>query len=344
MGDFLNEVRRLEWAFADGLWAPAIVDHTNTRFDFAGANYAPFDDLINGYTIQFTGDAERVDLLGSNNDLIDVLIPTGVSIVPSNSAGLQIIETGSGLSAAQDMKLTEVHGQTLREVWIDEENIAAGNGYQQSPYNNWGAAIDYAEANDILNIVTHADATLDRNTKQFSIRGISFPTIDLNGQDVDGATVLNSTVTGIHLGTLLLQDCGMNDLSGEVVAQRVAAGGSYTLRGGSFSILTDVASLIPGVSWVIDFGVSDTPSILGLTNFTGSIEIDNLEAGDICHIHTSQSRIVLNASCTGGTVMIAGASELTDNSTGSTVDTAALIQTTYVNKKLLTKSFYIGTQ
>lgn len=88
MGDFLAEIRRLEWEPTEGLWAPAIVDHSNTRFDFAGANYAGFDEIINGYTIQFTGAAERVDLLDSNNNFIDALIPTGVSVVPSNSAGL----------------------------------------------------------------------------------------------------------------------------------------------------------------------------------------------------------------------------------------------------------------
>lgn len=98
MADFLAEVRRLEWEFSEGLWAAPIVDHTNTRYDFAGINYAPFDDLLNDYTVQFTGVATRVDLLGSNNDLIDVLIPTGVSVVPSNSAGLQIVQTGSGVT------------------------------------------------------------------------------------------------------------------------------------------------------------------------------------------------------------------------------------------------------
>jgi hypothetical protein len=109
MTDFLAEVRRLEWEPTEGLWAPAIVDHTNTRFDFAGANYAPFDDLINDYTVQFSGVVERVDLLGSNNDLIDVLIPTGVSVVPSNSAGLQIVISGSGLSAGEALQLQDIH-------------------------------------------------------------------------------------------------------------------------------------------------------------------------------------------------------------------------------------------
>lgn len=113
MADFLAEIRRLEWAFDEGLWAPEILEHTNTRVDFAGANYAPFDDLKNGYTVQFTGAATRVDLLGSNNDLIDVLIPTGVSVVPSNSAGLQLVDSGGG------------GGATAQEVW---EYLLTGAG------------------------------------------------------------------------------------------------------------------------------------------------------------------------------------------------------------------------
>lgn len=98
MADCLTEVRRLEWGFTDGLWAPAILDHSDTRFDFAGTDYAPFDEFINGYTVEFTGLADRVDLLGSNNNLIDILIVNGVSVVPSNSAGL-IVYQAAGTSA-----------------------------------------------------------------------------------------------------------------------------------------------------------------------------------------------------------------------------------------------------
>lgn len=108
MTDFLIEVRRLEWQFDQGMWAPDILIHTNTRFDFAGADYAPFDDLQNGYTVEFTGVATRVDLLGSNNDLIDVLIANGVSVVPSNSAGL-VIGPATGVGTPQEVA-DAVHG------------------------------------------------------------------------------------------------------------------------------------------------------------------------------------------------------------------------------------------
>lgn len=88
MEAFLIEIRRLESAFNEGLWAPQILEHTNSKPDFAGANYVAFDEVINGYTLQITGVAKRVDVTDTNNNIVDVLIVTGVSVVPSNSAGL----------------------------------------------------------------------------------------------------------------------------------------------------------------------------------------------------------------------------------------------------------------
>lgn len=98
MAACLAEVRRLEWEFDAGMWALAILEHSDTRFGFAGADYAPFDEFINGYTVQVIGIATRVDILGSNNNLADVLIPTGIAIVTFNSAGLQVVEGGAGFA------------------------------------------------------------------------------------------------------------------------------------------------------------------------------------------------------------------------------------------------------
>lgn len=96
MDAFRIEVRRIEWS--EGLFAEQILEHVNRKLNFAGADYAGFDEIINGYTIQFTGSLSRVDLAGSNNNLIDVLVPTGVSVVPSNSSGLQVVVVGSGVT------------------------------------------------------------------------------------------------------------------------------------------------------------------------------------------------------------------------------------------------------
>jgi hypothetical protein len=124
MADFLAEIRRLEWDFDEGLWAAPILDHTNTRFDFAGADYAPFDEIINGYTVQISGAATRVDLLGSNNNFIDVLTPTGVSVVPSNSAGLQVVQTFSPITQQdKDDIETQVHQHVMENGETFEDQI-----------------------------------------------------------------------------------------------------------------------------------------------------------------------------------------------------------------------------
>jgi len=110
--DFLIEIRRLEVEFNEGLWAPQILDHTNPKLDFAGSNYAGFDEVINGYVLIFDPSITRVDLIGSNSNIIDSYIANGVSIVPGNSAGLQTVTVGSGVTE-QD-KTDIVNG-----VWAD---------------------------------------------------------------------------------------------------------------------------------------------------------------------------------------------------------------------------------
>ena len=122
MSDFLTEIRRLEWQPDEGLWALGIVEHTNTNFDFAGVDYAPFDKIINGYTVQFTGVATRVDLSGSNNNIVDVLIPTGITVVPSNSAGLIVTDGGGGTVWTESEK-----DESVAQVRIAADNALEAN-------------------------------------------------------------------------------------------------------------------------------------------------------------------------------------------------------------------------
>lgn len=95
MSDFHKEIRRLEWDFAEGLWADQILDHTISK-TIAGTIYSPLDEIINGYTIVFDSIATKVSLLGSDNNIIDVLVINGVSVIPSNSRGSVVSEGGSG--------------------------------------------------------------------------------------------------------------------------------------------------------------------------------------------------------------------------------------------------------
>lgn len=115
---FRLQLRTLE-ASENGIpWPP-----THTRNDavtVAGTTIAQVIEIVNGYSVQFTPDSQwTVRLAGSNNNIFDVengiLVQNQVQVIPSNSAGLIVTTTGSGLSAAQDTKLTEIHNE-LRAI------------------------------------------------------------------------------------------------------------------------------------------------------------------------------------------------------------------------------------
>lgn len=107
--DFHTEIRRLEYDFTEGFGWDQVLDHTNPKLGFAGADYAAFDEVINGYTVQFGAGPTRVNLSGSNNNILDVLVPTGVAVASFNSAGKQLINTGSGLTPDEQLELEEIH-------------------------------------------------------------------------------------------------------------------------------------------------------------------------------------------------------------------------------------------
>ncbi len=86
------------------IWLPDAFSH-NTEVAVAGVTYARIIEFINSFSIQFedTGSAYTVRLEGSNNNIFDVengiLVPTNrVTVISTNSAGLQTVVSGSGVT------------------------------------------------------------------------------------------------------------------------------------------------------------------------------------------------------------------------------------------------------
>lgn len=84
---FWREVRRLEWEFSEGLWAPQAIDYVDSQL-LSGLVYSPIVKLINGYTWQTDGSNINISLIGYNSNLLDFFNPgSGVSVLANNSAG-----------------------------------------------------------------------------------------------------------------------------------------------------------------------------------------------------------------------------------------------------------------
>jgi len=106
---FRKDLNALQ-ASAEGIVFETTHEHTAPK-TLAGTTFARFVEIINGYTIDFEDGKYQVNLVGSNNNILDVKTVNQVSLAVQNTAGLIQVSTGSGLSAAQDAKLTAVDAQ-----------------------------------------------------------------------------------------------------------------------------------------------------------------------------------------------------------------------------------------
>jgi len=91
----------------------------NTEVTVGGVTYARTIEIINGYSITFSPNSQwSAKLTGSNNNMWDIensiLNQNQVQVIPTNSAGLQIVTQGSGVTEQDKADIAA-------EVWSYEE-------------------------------------------------------------------------------------------------------------------------------------------------------------------------------------------------------------------------------
>lgn len=111
-----------------GATLPQAFTH-NTSVTISGVVYARALVILAPYTVTFEAGAYQVKLVGgTNNNLLDVLNPNNVSVIPANSAGLQTVNTAGGGSATA-AEIWSYGTRTLTTAFPDvptaEENAAA---------------------------------------------------------------------------------------------------------------------------------------------------------------------------------------------------------------------------
>lgn len=95
----------------DGEGMPFLDTHRhNTQVTIAGTTFSRTVEIINGYSVEFEDGQYSVRLSGANNNIFDVesgiLVQNQVQVIPNNSAGAVVVETGvSGLTASESSQL-----------------------------------------------------------------------------------------------------------------------------------------------------------------------------------------------------------------------------------------------
>ena len=90
----------------------------NTEVTVAGITYARVIEIVNGYSVEFEDDSYSVRLEGSNNNIWDIqnsiLVQNQVQVIPTNSAGLIVVTSGSGVTPQDKIDIAnEVWNKTL---------------------------------------------------------------------------------------------------------------------------------------------------------------------------------------------------------------------------------------
>jgi len=80
----------------------------NAPVTLAGVTFAQTFEILPPYTVEFEDGVYQIEIVGGNNNLLDVKVLNSVSLVIGNSAGLITVTSGSGLSIDQASQLIDV--------------------------------------------------------------------------------------------------------------------------------------------------------------------------------------------------------------------------------------------
>jgi hypothetical protein len=299
-----------------------------TLTEIAGQYYFFRNDL--GWRIQTT-DADQ-DVFWSGNLIpIDFTQRIFASRVGRTAAhiGLQPIVQGViGLNTAIP-QIADIHGQLRRSIFIDTTALTNGDGYQQTPYNNFTDAVDDAEANGIMSLVLMADATVDRQLRNFEFTGVGNPTLNINGQDVnrsefselqlDGAMIAANGIRARHC-ELKTNTSGLNGIFTTCGLQ-----GTHTLQAGCNVEMIDCHSSVGGLGRPTING-SGGASNFALRGYRGGLNVGGISnAADEFTISMPEGKLTLLATCTAGVASVRGMIQFTNNANGTLVDITALV-------------------
>ena len=210
-------------------------------------------------------------------------------------------------------------------VHVDTNGGTAGtesyvNGTADNPVLTWADALTIASNVGLSRfIMTNGSViTLTGNTDNMSLSGRNW-TLNLNGQSINETCIMGAAISGISTGNSVhISDCRIQTCTlGTFWASDCRFEGTLTFASAGSMFLQSCFSET-GTLPVIDLGAAVGAQVVCLTPLAGGVEVHNIKAGDLVHVEGT-GEIVLDSSCTGGTLEYAGNFRITDNSAGTTV-------------------------
>ena len=287
----------------------------NTAVDIGGVTLARVVSIINGYTVTFEDGQYAVNLVGANSNVGDVVNVNQVSIRSANSAGLTFSE--------------QINQQSFSgTVWIDTDLGRSGTSFPRGtttdPVNNWADASTIATAIKLATfhvkgLVVFAPAiSLSRHS--FASESPATGTMVFDGTLHANATFSDLALSGtLGVGHSALNRCGLFNLGGfDGAATDCVLIGTTTLAATStgpvgISFFNCLSGTAGTATPILDCNNTTTP--VQLRNWSGGLDVKNFTVpGNSMSIDVAQGRIILEPSCSAGTIVIRGMAQVVDNS------------------------------
>ena len=210
-----------------------------------------------------------------------------------------------------------------KQIWVNLDAASDGDGGQATPYDNINDAIDKAETDgiDIINLI--GDITLNRNFKNFTLRGIGLPEVNLNGQNVKNSKFQNVKIKGTYQegsGVIVQESILQNGAYLEGFFENCALGGDLICQDTATVLLKDCVSNIPGTARPTISMNSGGTSLLSVRSYNGGLTIkDCNNAADRVTVEMNPGSLTFDSSCTNGIMVARGVGKFVDNTAGASV-------------------------
>jgi len=207
-------------------------------------------------------------------------------------------------------------------IYLDTELVSGGDGSQRNPFGDISDAIDEAERLNIHHLVISSSIDIDRNIKNFIITGIGTPTVDTGGFSLDGCEFNRCTMRGSYTGTIIAQESHLSEtftLNGTF--EKCSLSSTFIIPDQGYTIIMNCSTVVADlVLPTIDLGgLSGTASLIVSGQRGGLKLINSNQATDSAKLNMATGNVLIDSTCTAGTIVVSGIGTLVDNSIGKFV-------------------------
>ena len=284
----------------------------NKAINLGGVVIARVIEMTNGYTVTFEDGQYAVNLVGANSNIADVTNVNQVSVRSSNSAGLQDLSTLLA-SAYQGEIVFSALGQAGTETPI---------GTRSTPSSSFSDSITLANNLGVRRIQMASSGTLGvGDIATGKVFGGDNPSVDVltirTAAEVTDCSFENLTVEGTLDGNNVFKNCtvaSINYVNG--LLQECSLTGTIAVDGTAQCNIINCWSGTAGVedTQLVTIDMGGSGNSLALRNYAGGLRIRNYTGGGAITLDFASGRVIIDATCTGGTIGIRGVCDVTDNS------------------------------